>query len=271
MVKISVITINYNNAKGLIKTLDSVKTQTYTNFEYIIIDGGSKDESVDIIKDFAANYQNKLIWVSEPDNGLYHAMNKGIARATGEYVLFLNSADYLYDDNTLQFVSQYLNDDIGVVYGDRTDYDDSGLLAEYRVDDKLSGAFLFNSSISQQAAYIKRKLFEEIEFFDEKLKYASDWKFWLQAFICNKVSYLHIDKMLVYFERTGISSLESNRNEMIEERHKVFKDVLPLLYDDYILMNENALKLKRIDRKAIKWGKVVLWPLRKIKVLLKNK
>ena len=97
--KLSVITINYNNKNGLIKTINSVINQTYKDFEFIIIDGGSTDGSLEVIQEYSGqiNY-----WVSEPDNGIYHAMNKGIVMAKGEYCNFMNSGDCFFDEQVLK-------------------------------------------------------------------------------------------------------------------------------------------------------------------------
>jgi glycosyltransferase involved in cell wall biosynthesis len=98
-VKLSIITINKDNARGLEKTIQSVMGQTYNDFEYIVIDGASSDDSVDIIKRYA---DRMTYWVSEPDTGIYNAMNKGIRKAQGEYCLFLNSGDVLINSNSLK-------------------------------------------------------------------------------------------------------------------------------------------------------------------------
>jgi len=109
--KLSIITVNLNNAEGLRKTIESVVTQTFTDFEYIIIDGGSTDGSVEIIK----LYADKITyWVSEPDKGIYNGMNKGIMVAKGEYCQFLNSGDWLVNENVLKEVFA----DVDIVYGD---------------------------------------------------------------------------------------------------------------------------------------------------------
>ena len=98
MPELSIITINLNNCAGLQKTLDSVFAQTFTDYEYLVIDGGSTDGSAELIK----KQENKFVYcVSEKDNGIYHAMNKGIRKATGDYLLFLNSGDYLVNDEVL--------------------------------------------------------------------------------------------------------------------------------------------------------------------------
>ena len=114
MPKLSVITINFNNAIGLEKTIKSVIEQKFTDFEFVIIDGDSSDGSKEIIK----KYSNKIsYWVSEKDKGIYNAQNKGIERAIGEYCLFLNSGDYLVDTTVFQTVfSEKRTQDI--IYGD---------------------------------------------------------------------------------------------------------------------------------------------------------
>jgi glycosyltransferase involved in cell wall biosynthesis len=106
--KISIITINYNNREGLERTFDSVFSQNYTNFEYIVIDGASNDGSKELIDQFSDKI---TFWVSEPDKGIYNAMNKGIDQVNGEYVFFLNSGDVFLDSNSLEKVSEELHTD----------------------------------------------------------------------------------------------------------------------------------------------------------------
>ena len=111
--KLSIITINLNNAAGLRKTIESVVNQTFTDYEYLIIDGGSTDGSVEVIKEFADKI---TYWVSEPDKGIYNAMNKGILKARGEYLQFLNSGDWLVDNEVLFRVFS-LNHFEDILYG----------------------------------------------------------------------------------------------------------------------------------------------------------
>src|SRR5690348_5936351 len=114
MPRLSLITINLNDLQGLRKTLDSIFTQTFTDYEYIIIDGGSTDGSLEEIK----KSQDKLVyWTSEKDEGIYNAMNKGIVKAKGEYTLFMNSGDYLYSEDTLNKVFENANNE-DLIYGD---------------------------------------------------------------------------------------------------------------------------------------------------------
>src|SRR5476651_1326552 len=111
--KLSIITINFNNAVGLKKTIESLIKQQYREFQFIIIDGGSVDSSVDIIKEYADVID---YWVSEPDTGIYQAMNKGIREANGKYLMFLNSGDYLFENTTLQKMAPILCGE-DIVYG----------------------------------------------------------------------------------------------------------------------------------------------------------
>ena len=104
--ELSIITINRNNASGLEKTMASVLRQTHQDIEYIVVDGASTDNSVDVIKSFSND--SRLRWISERDNGIYNAMNKGIRMATSEYIMILNSGDYLRDADTIQQMSQSL-------------------------------------------------------------------------------------------------------------------------------------------------------------------
>src|SRR4051812_22804100 len=99
MPRLSIITINYNNVSGLRKTVESVVNQTSQDFEYIVIDGGSTDGSVDVLKQYAKKIK---YWISEPDKGIYNAQNKGILKATGEYCHFINSGDYLVKNDVIE-------------------------------------------------------------------------------------------------------------------------------------------------------------------------
>ena len=116
---LTIITINRNNAVGLEKTIKSVLFQTCLDIDYVVVDGASTDESVNTIKHFSTQFGNRLRWISEPDNGIYNAMNKGIGMATGEYVEFLNSGDYLVDERVIErmFIALEQNGYPSILYG----------------------------------------------------------------------------------------------------------------------------------------------------------
>jgi len=261
--KLSIITVNLNNTEGLRKTIESVVYQTFTDFEYIIIDGGSTDESVEIIKQYADKI---TYWVSESDKGIYNAMNKGILQAKGEYCLFLNSGDYLVDENVLEnmFSLDFKED---IVYGNRINIYENATRKEVKFPDKLKFSFFFKGALPHQATFFKKYLFDEIGGYAENYKYASDWLFYMLAFIKYKSSYRYIGKNIVYFDCTGISSDVNNRNEMFAEREYILKKEFPLLYDDY----EELIKMRPLfDKRAAKIGKIILKPYRFISRLLKN-
>jgi glycosyltransferase involved in cell wall biosynthesis len=230
--KLSIITINYNNAKGLEKTIKSVVNQTYTDFEYIIIDGGSTDGSVAIIKQ---NEDKITYWVSEPDKGIYNAMNKGIKKASGTYLLFLNGDDYLINNKVIEENSVHLkNKDL--IYFDII-YETENKSRKVTYPDKLNFYFFYTNTICHQAVFFKRELFSKYGFYDENLKIISDWKFIMLAIIKYGVSYAHISNVFCVFDNQGISNTENNTPFYIklheEERRKVLLKEFPFLVDDY--------------------------------------
>ena len=215
--KLSVITINYNNCDGLRKTIESVVNQTCRDFEYIIIDGGSTDGSVDVIKQYADKID---YWVSEPDKGIYNAMNKGIAVAHGEYLNFMNSGDCFYDCSSIaEFLNLQANEDI--VFGNMVD-SYTGKQMGCISSDNITAADFLNASLPHQASFIRRILFEKYGLYDEKYKIASDWKFFLYVIVFMNVSLRHIDKNFATFENSGIST--SNHTA---ERDAIINELFP--------------------------------------------
>ena len=158
--KYSIVTINYNNAEGLRRTIQSVVSQTYADYEYLIIDGGSTDGSVDIIKE----YENKIsYWVSEKDGGIYNAMNKGVKASNGEYLIFMNSGDVFYRDKVLEDIqSTNKTDDIivGKVFTDK------GEEFLYQPNQPTM-YFFYSSTIPHQGAFIKKWLLHKYPY-DER-------------------------------------------------------------------------------------------------------
>ena len=219
--KLSIITINYNNKDGLRKTIDSVVRQTFRDYEYIIIDGGSTDGSVDVIKE---NEEYVSYWVSEKDNGIYHAMNKGVKVAKGDYCLFMNSSDTIYSSNTLQDIfSTIIKEDI--VYGN---FVSSGQL---RINEKkITLLNLLTHTIGHQSSFIKRDLLLKNPY-DESLRIVSDWKFFFQELILKNASYRKIDTIIAVFDNTGVSM--NNQEYLKKERDEELKKILsPIMYDE---------------------------------------
>lgn len=231
--KLSVITVNLNCAAGLLRTVESVVNQTYSDFEYIIIDGGSTDGSVEVIK----KYDNKITyWISEPDNGIYNAMNKGIRHANGEYCFFLNSDDLLYSNETLSQVFKS-NDRNDIIYGNINITSSKKKWVQKQPAD-LSFINFYNGGICHQAAFIKRNLFEKFGYYNESFKLVSDWQFFLRTIVFSNISVKYIDQIISDINGEGFGY--QNPQIMIAERQKVLEENFPaLVLKDYERFSNN--------------------------------
>lgn len=210
--KYSIITINYNHIEGLKKTIESVITQTYTDYEYIIIDGGSTDGSVDIIKEYEGHI---TYWISEKDNGVYHAMNKGVVQAQGDYCIFMNSGDCFHSPKVLESFEQYEDD---IVCGQVSSFP-SG---HHRPT--ISLVDLLRISLPHQAMFIKRGLLIKHPY-DERYKILSDWKFCLETLVIDNCSFRTVEIIVADYEDGGISS---NSNGLLPiERELILKELFP--------------------------------------------
>lgn len=207
MTKLSIITINFNNTVGLEKTIESVVSQTYSSFEFIVIDGASSDSSIDIITKYS---EQITYWVSEKDTGIYNAMNKGIEKATGEYCLFLNSGDYLVSNNILQEI--FKNDFDQDLIAFDVFYQFSNGKRELKTQpNEVNFFFMMRSSLFHPSTLIKRILFSEFGVYNENLKIASDYDFFLRISIIEQAAYKYFPIPITVFDTGGISS----RNEML--------------------------------------------------------
>lgn len=237
--KLSIITVNFNNLRGLYYTIESVINQTFIDYEYIIIDGGSTDGSVDVIK----KYEDKITyWVSEPDRGIYNAMNKGILHTNGEYLMFLNSGDWLVDENILLKVfASKSNADI--LYGDIFEVNQTGSQKlRQSLPSELITLASFNSNkgatIQHPASFIRRSLFEN-NLYDESYSIVADIKFWIERIILQNLSVEYIQLVITNFSLDGISSNPTYYSKTIKERSRIFKELLPpRILKDYAVLFE---------------------------------
>ena len=219
--KLSIITIAYNNKLGLIKTMNSVFAQTYKDIEYIVIDGNSSDGSKEILEKVSIKLD---YWVSEPDLGIYNALNKGILKASGEYLLFLNSGDWFFDENSLLSFMIDLGD-YDIIYGNKLNYFSNDNIVEEKSPKIIDFYILaFSYSLPHQATIIKKKLFNEMGLYDESLKIVSDWKFSLLAIFKYNYKYLHKEINLIYYDMAGISSNDIYKSLQIKERESVIDE-----------------------------------------------
>lgn len=205
--KLSIITINYNNLSGIKNTIESVRNQHLTDCEYIIIDGGSTDGSVDIIK------QNSDIikyWISEPDKGIYDAMNKGIIAAKGKYLQFLNSGDIFFNNDTTKTELNYIdiNPDVDIFYGNFVLINRGEGHDPFKVTlgKTVDVTFFRNGTINHQAALIRAALFKD-NLYDTSYKAAGDYVKFLE-FALNGRRYFHIEQPLVGYDFNGLSTTD---------------------------------------------------------------
>ena len=233
--KLSIITITYNNAEGLRRTIQSVQSQTFRDFEHIIVDGGSMDGSVEVIRQYADNEAirpenskvdnlasspyhfitlSPITWISEPDKGVYDAQNKGIRLAHGEYCYFLNAGDPFCADDVLErmfspnsLIALSPNRLPDILYGNEIIVDGNGQrVGIARGVDNPSFVDLYNSCMKHQASFIRRSLFDKYGMYDADMRICSDfdWFFRVLAFHDEvTLQYQNVD--IAYFENTGLS------------------------------------------------------------------
>ena len=222
--KISVITISFNAVSFIEKTIKSVVSQSSANYEYIIVDGGSQDGTTDIIK----KYDNLITkWISEPDNGIYNAMNKGVAMATGDFCIFMNAGDVFYADDVLERVMPHLDGKYAIVMGNQI-YVSKNRFHHYGLHWRtVTLRSIFRGSLYHQASFIKRIDLLNTPY-DESLRMVSDWKLAHELLIWQNKSYKGIDINICLFDNDGIT------NRQVELRTKECKDVLDSLYPEKI-------------------------------------
>lgn len=250
MKKVSIITVNYNNLGGLKKTLDSVHSQSYHDYEWIVIDGGSTDGSKELL---IQNQEKISYWVSEPDKGIYHAMNKGIAHAQGEYCQFLNSGDYFIDSYVLErvFSDYHLSD---VNYGDQWCINSKNEIIERRTYPELmSLTFLFHSPLGHQASFIRTELVKK-HLYKEKYTISADRAFFLELY-CAGCHFYHIPLPIVFFDTDGIGSnektIEERKNQFFKIKQEFFSDQVINDIEQLIAKEDNYEFVQRV--KPLKW------------------
>jgi glycosyltransferase involved in cell wall biosynthesis len=242
----SIITVNLNNIEGLRKTIKSVVYQSFKQYEHIIIDGGSTDGSINIIKEYNDNI---TYWVSEPDSGIYCAMNKGIRKAKGKYCLFLNSGDRFFNEDVLKEVfSLNLVEDI--VYGDEV-VEENGIntISKFLLPDHITFNSFLHSTLPHQCSFIRRELFNLIGLYNERNKIVSDWEWNTLALFRFNCSLRKINLPISFYDTNGISADERLMEEHIQEKRQSLIKNFPRIItdsDDYYHLLKRYKKIPRI-------------------------
>ena len=228
---LSIITINYNDSLGLEETIKSVESQTYNDFEFIIIDGNSTDGSKDIIEKHKKSFS---FCVSEDDTGVYNAMNKGIRASKGDFLFFLNSRDTFYNSNTLELVCEYLNKGLDIYYGNVVLGGKTNKKGKVIIPPKiLTFDYFLKKTLPHQSTFIKKTLFDTVFYYNEDFKIVSDWEFFINAICKFNASYCHINIPISYYDGTGISSLKENNKLFSKELEISLNKHFPLFIKDY--------------------------------------
>ncbi len=270
---LSIITINRNNTAGLEKTMHSVASQTCKDFEYIVIDGASTDGSVEVIKKLESEFAH-LRWVSEPDSGIYNAMNKGIRMATGDYIQILNSADCLVSDDVTERMLAELEKQgrPSILYGNMVKCFPDGhkMVDKCFAGQEITMLGMYTGTLNHDPAYIRRDLFEKYGYYDESLKIVSDWKWYLQAIIMGGEKPQYVDIDVTLFDMTGISENAANKEKIKSERKKVLEELIPTAYrHDYERYHKDIYLMRRIHRHP--WAYKIVWFLERCLFKLEKK
>lgn len=223
--KISIVTVTYNCENSITNTIESVLSQSYKNIEYIIIDGDSIDNTKSIINKFQKK-DSRIFFLSEPDKGIYNAMNKSINYLTGEYTIFLNSGDIFCNENIIKDILKYLSTKkYDLVYGniiEKVSKKDKILI------EKMNLLLLFRAAtICHQTIFFKSSRLKENEF-NETYKLCADRE-WIYRAYKNNYKFLYCPVNIVYYDTTGVSSLESSKNQVDKERELILKHYYPVI------------------------------------------
>jgi glycosyltransferase involved in cell wall biosynthesis len=227
-ITLAIVTINFNNLNGLKKTINSVKNQSDRKIEFIIIDGGSTDGSKEFIED---NQTHLNYWVSENDRGVYHAMNKGLEKVTSDYCLFLNSGDYLINEQTIENVKNQIDSQVAMVYG-LIQWEETNLLWNPKKDLKAF-EMTKKSMIPHQGTFFKTNILKKLNGYKENFKVISDWGIMLEiigkGYITQKINLI-----ISVCEKQGISAKLENKTKkerreyLVRYQFKIF--IMGIIY-----------------------------------------
>ena len=250
--RLTIITINRNNLDGLKLTARSILAQQCQEFQWVVIDGASLDGSVEFMKSL---HREKMVFLSEPDTGIYNAMNKGVQYATGEYCLFINSGDALYSPQSASLCLQTLEQQPQVDifrFAIELQLNQRILVVAHPAQEKeiRTGLFLLTHGIAHQGAVIRRSLLLDYPY-DESFKICADYDFFLHCYLHKPIQDAPVDQILSLFDCSGISS--TNPELLRKEMERAFvQQTSRVIYQDYwrffkggTLLEKVVVRLKR--------------------------
>jgi len=236
-----------------------VLEQSFKSVEYIVIDGASTDGSTGVLE----TYNKQLsYWVSEPDEGIYDAMNKGIDQATGEYILFLNSGDSLYNKNVLNDFAKYKTQE-DIVYGNANFVNLDGSSYLKIMPSKLDGLMIFERTLNHQCIFHNKRIFENGKRYDLKYQMLADWALYNEVILINQGTYKHLDLIISNYDTSGFSSDSKNKIIMQADRNQFYAShvdyFLPLILGQYKTLKKehDRLKSRRLIKAALRLSKIL--------------
>ena len=244
--KVSIITITYNNLDGLKRTRESVISQTYEDYEWIVIDGGSTDGTREFLQEHA---EEMSYWCSEKDEGVYNAQNKGTSQASGDYCIYMNAGDSFYDKDVLKNVFSEVHEE-DILYGDWAQVFPDGKKRYIEPSDSVDYAFFFVDNICHQAMFIKTSLLKESPY-DETYRLYADWAKWTE-FAYKGKTFKYIHQRICYFMMDGMSAENEENNE--KERKRVIEEFYPgslksmmLKWKEFTIIQNQLLGLGQVE------------------------
>lgn len=244
--KVSIITITYNNLDGLKKTRESIISQTYGDYEWIVIDGGSTDGTKEFLQEHA---DEMSYWCSEKDKGVYNAQNKGTSQASGDYCIYMNAGDTFYDKEVLEKVFSEIHEE-DILYGDWAQVFPDGKKRYIEPSDSVDYAFFFVDNICHQAMFIKTSLLKESPY-DESYRLYADWAKWTE-FAYKGKTFKYIHQRICYFMMDGMSAENEENNE--KERKRVIEECYPgslksmmLKWKEFTVIQNQLLRDSQIE------------------------
>lgn len=246
--KLSIITVCFNNKEGLKKTIESVKRQTFKDYEYIIVDGGSTDGTIELIKENESFIDH---WVSEKDKGIYDAMNKGIRIAKGEYCYFLNSDDRIASVSTLEKIFKKAKKNIDILYGNLAVIKNGKLKKVLKLSANVTFYSFYRTKVAlhHQASFIKKELFEKYGYYSLDFKISADWAFFYETVIVHKAKIQYLNRIFAVFLAGGVSYGNDER----EKKMALFKASMP----EKTLKNAEEEKKRREKKYLIYFDKIM--------------